>query len=260
MAELSSRQAHDSDSSDHYLIDILINGLDRWFHGTTLSPDWYPRRYHLLIAEQSAIGWRQLFNGHLSLQWRHKQDYYVRRQKIHTLTHTGAGWSARTLTIIWSSFLTLWTSRNEAIHGHDLSSQQQARKRQLRIEMEILHTKRDQVLACDTDAFLGDTPEELNHFLDSASASHVQNWLHVWKPFILSSVNSAKDLSLHGVQTIQKYFTPTNEVQHRPLSARAHRTARPRIRQRAILPQPSFRFRSLRSFFGVHSGPVSNMV
>jgi hypothetical protein len=125
------------------------------------------------------------------------------------------------LTIIWSSFLTLWTSRNEAIHGHELSSQQQARKRQLRIEMEILHTKRDQVLACNTDAFLGDTPEELNHFLDSASASHVQNWLHVWKPFILSSVNSAKDLSLHGVQTIQKYFTPTNKVQHRPLSARA---------------------------------------
>jgi hypothetical protein len=66
-----------------------MNRLDRWFHGTTLLTDRYPRQYHLLIAEQSAIGWRQLFNGHLSLQWRRKQDYYVRRQKIHTLTHSG---------------------------------------------------------------------------------------------------------------------------------------------------------------------------
>jgi hypothetical protein len=189
----------------------------------------------------------------LLLQWRRKQDYYVRRQKIHMLTHTGAGWSARTLTIIWSSFLTLWTSRNEAIHGHNLSSQQQARKHQLCIKMEILHTKRDQVLACDTDAFLGDTPAELNLFLDSSSASHVQNWLHVWKPFILLSVNSARDLSLQGIQTLQKCFTPTNKVPHRPLSARAHCTARPRIRQRAALPQPLFQFWLLRSFFGTHS-------
>jgi hypothetical protein len=112
---------------------------------------------------------------------------------------TGGGWSLRTLTLLWTHFLLLWTAQNEAIHGHDLASQHHVRKRQLRLEMELLHAQRDQVLACDTDVFMGDTPAELTQFIDILMASHVQNWLHVWKPFIISSINSAKDLSIHGV-------------------------------------------------------------
>jgi hypothetical protein len=243
------RKAHDSDSSDHYLLDILITGLDCWFKGVRIDPARFPRRYHKLIQEQTLIGWRHLFNGHLTNEWRQKQDYFVRRRKIRTLTHTGSGWSLRTLTILWTEFLHLWKMRNESIHGHDSSTQQQARRRQLRIEIEMLHTKRDQVLASDSDIFKGDTPAELQHFLDTSSATHVQNWLHVWKPFILSSIKSAKELSLNGVQTLQTYFTPTTALPHRPLTARVHRTARPRQRDPMALPQPSYRFRSLRSFF-----------
>jgi hypothetical protein len=76
--------------------------------------------------EQTAIGWRHLFNGHLSSQWRIKQDYFARRRNIVTRTATGASWSLRTLTMIWSEFLLLWKQRNGDIHGHDTSSQQQA--------------------------------------------------------------------------------------------------------------------------------------
>jgi hypothetical protein len=34
-----------------------------------------------------------MFNGHLSTEWRSKQDHYVRRRKIKTRTNTGVGWS-----------------------------------------------------------------------------------------------------------------------------------------------------------------------
>ena len=151
--------------------------------------------------------------------------------------------------------MTLWKARNEAIHGHDLVSQQQARKRRLRLEMELLHAQRDQVLECDTDVFMGDTQAELTHFLDISTATHIQNWLHIWKPFILSSVRSAKDLSIQGVQTMSTYFTPINNTPLRPINDRSHRTARPRIRQQRALPQPSYRFRSLRSFFALQPDP-----
>jgi hypothetical protein len=181
------RKAHDSDTSDHYLSDILVNGLHAWFQGTSLQTDRYPKRYHRLIDEQSSIGWRHLFNGHLTTQWRIKQDYHVRRRKINMRTHTGAVWSIRTLAILWTEFFALWKTCNEAIHGHDLASQQQAKQRKLRIEMTMLHSLRDQVLAGDTDIFIGDTPAALDHFLDTATATYVQNWIHVWKPFILSS-------------------------------------------------------------------------
>jgi hypothetical protein len=248
------RKAHDSDSSDHYLTDILVTYLDSWFRGTKINNSRFPRRYHRLIAEQSAIGWRHLFNGHFSTQWRLKQDYFIRRRKISTLINTGAGWTLRTLTILWSQFFLLWKSRNEAVHGHDITSQNQARKRHLRLEMEFLHEQRDKVLACDKHAFVGDTPEELNHFLEISTASHVQNWIHIWKPRIVYSIQSAKELSLKGVRTLSSYFASTSDETPRPINDRSHRTARPRTRQPRALPQPSFRFRNLRSFFAI---PIS---
>jgi hypothetical protein len=84
-----------------------------------------------------------------------------------------------------------------------LASQQLARRRKLGFEMEFLHAQRDQVLACDADAFIGDTPAALTQYLDLASASQVQNWFYTWKPFIQSSIDSAKELSIQGVRLEQ---------------------------------------------------------
>jgi hypothetical protein len=132
----------------------IINGLNTWFNGNVLSPARYPKCYHQLIAEQFAIFWRHLFNGHLSTQWQLKQDYFLRRKKISTLTQTGLAWSRRTLTVLWTEFLLLWKTRNAEIHGHDIASQQQAKRRKLSLEMEVLHTLRNQVVVGDTDVFI----------------------------------------------------------------------------------------------------------
>jgi hypothetical protein len=190
----------------------------------------------------------------MSTQWCSLQDRYIRRQKIHTVTFTGSGWSLRTLTTLWNDFFELWQTRNASIHGHDLASQQIARKRKLGVEMEVLHEQRDSVLACDSDAFIGDTPADLTKYLDHATATQVQNWLYTWKPFIQSSIKSAKDLSIHGVRIMSTYF-PTTDTAPRPPNLRAHRTARPRDRPRRPLPKPSYRFRSLKSFFGTTPRP-----
>jgi hypothetical protein len=239
------REAHNSNECNPYLLDILIDGLDSWFTNRTIDPARYPVRYGSLIQEQTEIGWRHIFNGHLTTQWRIKQDQYIRRQKIHTLQNTGANWSLRTLTIVWRDFFIVWQSRNEAIHGHDTTSQQLARKRKLRLEIGFLHDNRDQVLACDSDLFLADTTATLNAHLDVTSASQTQTWLNIWKPVILSSMASAKDLSIRGVRTITSINTAP-----RPPNQRAHQNARPKQRERRPLPVPTFRFRSLRSFFG----------
>jgi hypothetical protein len=135
------RATHDNPLTNPYLVDILIDGLHSWLHHSHIDKARYPRRYHQLINEQSAIGWRQIFNGHLSTQWRFRQDRYLRRGKFHTQTHTGANWTLRTLTTVWTAFFQLWKERNEALHGHDLKTQNQARHRRLRAEMELIHTQ-----------------------------------------------------------------------------------------------------------------------
>jgi hypothetical protein len=59
--------------------------------------------------------------------------------------------------------------------------------------MEELHSRRDQVLASDADVFIGETPVSLETFLTMSSASHIQNWIHVWRPMIISTIKAAQD-------------------------------------------------------------------
>jgi hypothetical protein len=139
-----------------------------------------------------------------------------------------------------------------------MKSQQLAKQRKLRIEMGMVHSLRDQVLASDTDVFIRDTPEDLDLFLDTATSTYLQNWRNIWKPFIYSSVKSAQDLALQGVRTMLTYFTPTKALRHRPIADRAHRTAQPQTRERPVLPQPSFCFRSLPSFFASPTSTSTN--
>ena len=132
---------------------------------------------------------------------------YLRSRKIRTQTHTGANWALRTLSQIWTDFFRIWQDRNTAIHGHDLRSQNQARHRRLRAEMELLHSQQDQVLAVDSDAFI-ENPAALETFLSVSSATHIQNWINVWRPLIISSIQTAKERSLQGVRTLSDYFVP----------------------------------------------------
>jgi hypothetical protein len=46
--------------------------------------------------------------------------------------------------------------------------------------------------------------------LTVSTASHIQNWIHVWRPTIISSIKAARDQSIQGVQTISTYFDTTN--------------------------------------------------
>jgi hypothetical protein len=62
------RATHASNKCDPRLLDILIDGLHAWFQTQPMDKSRYPRSYHKLIQEQTAIGWRHLFNGHMSTQ------------------------------------------------------------------------------------------------------------------------------------------------------------------------------------------------
>jgi hypothetical protein len=106
----------------------------------------------------------------LSIKRCSKQDHYICRRKINTVTHAGAGWSLCTLTLLWTHFFTLWKAQNEAIHGYDQSNQQQARCRKLCMEVELLHLYQDKVLASNTNTFIGGSPADLAQYFDVATA------------------------------------------------------------------------------------------
>jgi hypothetical protein len=62
------RQAHGSTKSDPQLLDMLIDGLHSWFQNTSIHANRYPIHYRRLINKQTDIGWRHMFNGHITSQ------------------------------------------------------------------------------------------------------------------------------------------------------------------------------------------------
>jgi hypothetical protein len=56
---------------------ILLTALEAWFTNTPADFSQYPTQYSHLIQQQMQIGWRQLFNGHLSTEWSQLQDEHL---------------------------------------------------------------------------------------------------------------------------------------------------------------------------------------
>eukprot|EP00957_Ditylum_brightwellii_P185557 14127299-Ditylum_brightwellii.AAC.1 len=49
------------------------------------------------IMQQTAIGWRQFFNGRISKMWSDIQDQYLRDIKLHTCRSNGASWAKQVI-------------------------------------------------------------------------------------------------------------------------------------------------------------------
>ncbi len=52
-----------------YLMEILLDGLQHWFHDTPFQKYTYPDHYHPLIDQQEQLGWQQLFIGRFGTLW-----------------------------------------------------------------------------------------------------------------------------------------------------------------------------------------------
>lgn len=79
---LSKLRKWDDSRSDPILIDILQDGLRRYFLSEPLNPDGYPAEYNDVIRTQNNIGWHQLFKARWSTQWSVRQNAY--REKFPT--------------------------------------------------------------------------------------------------------------------------------------------------------------------------------
>ena len=125
---------------------VLVGGTLQWLNGQdVISHADFPSRYHRLISQQNAIGWRQLFNGRPCTEWARLQDDYVYIESVQrsdagrqmigkqrqqtSRVRNGTQWSGEIITVLWAQWYKVWVQRNAVIHGHDQVSrarQQQA--------------------------------------------------------------------------------------------------------------------------------------
>jgi hypothetical protein len=236
-------------------VDILLNGLDAWFNDATLDYSKYPRTYQKLIKEQTALGWRQLFQGRLTTEWARLQDRHLHDIKAHSNFKTGTLWTTNIITTLWKAFFTMWEARNAVVHGADSSSRQKSRRDRAAISLRHLHAKRNEVLATDQGLFLTDSPEALDHWVETHSATYIENWLQIWKPVILDSAKAAHAFAIRSVRPLYEYFSPvyTPPPSRRPPKPRyksnahtVHDRRKPRKKKPAT---PPARNHSILAFF-----------
>jgi hypothetical protein len=238
-----------------YLVDLLLNGIDAWFHGVPLDPSKYPRIFHRLIREQTAIGWRQIFQGRMTSEWARLQDNHLRDIKALSNFKSGTLWTTTIITTTWKSFFTMWEARNAVVHGADTSTRQQARRDHAAISLRHLHTKQDDVLATDRKLFISDCPKALDHWVNTHTATYIENWLKIWKPVIIDSAKAAQAFAIKSVLPLREYFSPTYtppssrrppKPRYKPNAHTVHDRQKPKKKRK---PVPPLRNHSILAFF-----------
>jgi hypothetical protein len=92
---------------------ILLTALEAWFTNTPADFSKYPTQYSHLIQQQTQIGWRQLFNGRLSMEWSQLQDEHLHEQGLYNKKTTGLLWATTIfLSKIWKEWTLNWTICN----------------------------------------------------------------------------------------------------------------------------------------------------
>jgi hypothetical protein len=105
----------------HILLDSLrreIQGSDQTFqhrHGVN------DERCNALLQAQTNIGWPQLFQGRLAIQWSQIQEEFLIANntefKLDRRIWTGDIWARNLISLIWNNLQEQWHSRNADRHG-----------------------------------------------------------------------------------------------------------------------------------------------
>jgi len=197
----------DSTKSDPHLMDILQEGIRRFYQRTLPVPtSTYPNKYHDLIQSQNKIGWEQLYQGRWSTWWAKLQSDYHKRKANQLETSSGPQWVLETGRLLIDQWLNLWKLRNEERHGKDISQQQEHRKEIAKTELTALYALKNKVCPSEAQLFLT-SPEE---HLTQHSINTIEAWLVTHRDAIQASVQQAKRLGISQNRQIPDYpaFNP----------------------------------------------------
>ena len=171
-------------SVDASLIDLLTTAVRSWLDSTPISFDNLTPPLARLVAQQTLIGWDQLFLGRFALTWSSLQDLHLSSLGISSSFISGRVFVTGTIKLIFSHTFSLWLRRNEDVHGRDSATREAAACVLAQREIRCLYAHRLSVPTEIQQVFYS-TPDE--HFQLHTTSSSLQAWLATWAPVILRS-------------------------------------------------------------------------
>jgi hypothetical protein len=213
-------------------LDGIANTLS---NNTNLDPDKCDPALTLLITQQNQLGWTSLFFGLISTHWSTCQDKYLSFICERSNSKNGQTWAVSTVEFLWHACNTLWESHNKRVHGNNPQEAERLLKQKLTTKICFLHNRRSECMPDSTKLF----HPQLSTFLLKSTFVQLQNWLNLYGPAIIDSIETRKSESVLNTRPLTKYFKTTSATSTRPSSTRHRRTLKPRFAStvRFMLPR-----------------------
>lgn len=205
---LNCLSAYCSETQTCPQVSRLLNEVfHHWFNGEEspkIELTQYTSEVHIILRQQSQIGWRHLFQGRFANAWSEVQRKYHERVFPHQ-QYAPEKWQVGLIRKIWDQWYVLWSLRNQDLHGHDTRSRQKAETLETRRQLQRIYSQRQMMEPQVQDLLLA-SPESHEQYPLNAT----KNWLLMHTTTFSESVKRVKTMALHGVRSIRYYFTPTS--------------------------------------------------
>ena len=195
------RKQADKTDTDPVLLEILLEGVQRWFNQEPFHMNRYENRYRDLFRSQRKIGWLQLLHGRWSQDWRQLQDQYLcRTNKAKSKVNHGSAWVLGLIKVIWSQCYAAWLLRNDDRHGKEDDEQRQIQLDQAQRRIEVLYLLKP-LCPISTRTTWFYTSTDL-HFQREPHLHQLQNWLTTYEPMIREQSRKRQSHRRQGIMAI----------------------------------------------------------
>ena len=158
-----------------------------------------------VIAQQNAIGWRQIFQGRFGKAWSDMQEQHYRglHRRQQRKTFTGDQWQVSIILWVWDKWYTLWKQRNQEAHGHDAQLRAASLQKELNRRLALVYRQRQDYESEIQDLLL-DSEEEHRR---QQAPTVLQNWLATNEQVFRDSARRLRTRIRQGFQSILPFLT-----------------------------------------------------
>jgi hypothetical protein len=149
-----------------------------------------------------------MFNGRFGNEWsRVQQEAYDRHQRRDgkQIKRTGQRWQVQLIDHVWAQWANVWAERNQDLHGHTETERNEAIRRDVRRELEVVYQNRHLMEPSIQDLLFAQPEDHERQQLTTT-----RNWLAQNTPIFKESIRRAKSRALHNVRSIRTYFLPAS--------------------------------------------------
>ena len=185
-------------------METLARAITEYFDYEYVDVESYPEKHRRALYTQTFIGWRQFFQGKISVEWLILQGPHKLSNGNVLEAHI---WGANIVELTLRSVSELWKERNEEVHGKTDDERSKSRRTQLGHRVRNLHRYRNQCRPSDEHLF----KEDHEKFIREAPISQLATYVATKKKAIMNSVKQAAKGAVTGTTGIMQYFPPVRE-------------------------------------------------